>query len=108
MIRIIPAIDIIDGKVVRLSRGDFNRSKIYAQNPLAVAKHYADSGIQYLHLVDLDGAKAGHVINQRVLAEITGNTSLSVDFGGGIQSDQDIPIAFDNGARQVTVGSITC
>ena len=104
--RIIPAIDIIDGKCVRLSQGDYDRKKIYNENPLEVARSFEDAGIQYLHLVDLDGAKAGKLINRKVLEDIAGKTDLKVDFGGGIKSDEDIKIAFDSGAKQVTCGTI--
>lgn len=104
--RIIPAIDIIDGKCVRLSQGDYNTKKIYNENPLEVAKAYEAHGIKYLHLVDLDGAKASHIVNSGILEEITGNTGLHVDFGGGLKTDEDLKIAFDCGASQVTGGSI--
>jgi phosphoribosylformimino-5-aminoimidazole carboxamide ribotide isomerase len=106
MIRIIPAIDIIEGQVVRLRHGDFTKKTTYQQDPLAIAKSYQDIGIKYLHLVDLDGAKAGHIINWQILDTLVRKTSLSIDFGGGIRSDRDIAIALDNGANQVTVGSI--
>ena len=104
--RIIPAIDIIDGKCVRLSQGDYNSKKIYNENPLEVAKEFEAYGIHYLHLVDLDGAKAGKVINHRVLEKIASGTGLKVDFGGGLKSDGDLKIAFELGAKQVTGGSI--
>ncbi|MEX2336413.1 MAG: 1-(5-phosphoribosyl)-5-[(5-phosphoribosylamino)methylideneamino]imidazole-4-carboxamide isomerase [Fulvivirga sp.] len=104
--RIIPAIDIIDGKCVRLSQGDYNRKKIYNENPLEVARSFEDSGIKYLHLVDLDGAKAGKIVNWSVLKKISNNTDLVIDFGGGIKSDDDIKLAFDSGAKQVTCGTI--
>lgn len=104
--RIIPAIDIIDGKCVRLTKGDFSTQKIYNENPLEVAKEFEASGIQYLHLVDLDGAKTNHIVNHRVLHEIASKTNLIIDFGGGLKSDKDIEIAFENGASQVTGGSI--
>ena len=104
--RIIPAIDIIDGKCVRLSRGDFNTKTIYNDNPVEVAKMFQDSGIQSIHLVDLDGAKAKHIINWKVLEEISNATSLIIDFGGGVRTDKDIEIAFNSGASQVTGGSI--
>ena len=105
-LRIIPAIDIIKGKCVRLTKGDYTTQKIYRDNPLDVAKEFEDNGIKYLHLVDLDGAKSKHIVNYHILNEIATKTSLSVDFGGGIKSDDDIRIAFDNGAVQVTVGSV--
>lgn len=104
--RIIPAIDIIDGKCVRLSKGDYDTKKIYNENPLEVAKQFEDAGIEYLHLVDLDGAKAKQIQNQKVLEQICSNTSLKVDFGGGLKSDEDLKIAFESGANQITGGSI--
>jgi phosphoribosylformimino-5-aminoimidazole carboxamide ribotide isomerase len=104
--RIIPAIDIINGKCVRLTKGDYSTEKVYNENPLEVAKMFEDSGIKYLHLVDLDGAKSKHIVNHRVLYEITSKTSLSVDFGGGLKSNADLRIAFENGASQITGGSI--
>jgi phosphoribosylformimino-5-aminoimidazole carboxamide ribotide isomerase len=104
--RIIPAIDIIDGKCVRLSQGDYSTKKIYNESPLEVAKQFEDFGINYLHLVDLDGAKARTIVNSKVLENICNQTGLSVDFGGGIKSHDDILKAFDCGAKQVTAGSI--
>lgn len=104
--RIIPAIDIIDGKCVRLSKGDYNTKKIYNESPLEVAKQFEDSGIEYLHLVDLDGAKASQIINYNVLDQIASKTNLKIDFGGGLKSNDDLKIAFDSGANQVTGGSI--
>ena len=104
--RLIPAIDIINGKCVRLTKGDYNTQKIYNENPLEVAKQFQDSGIKYLHLVDLDGAKAKHIINYKVLEQIASKTKLKIDFGGGLKSDKDLRIAFNSGARQVTGGSI--
>ena len=104
--RIIPAIDIIDGKCVRLTKGDYSTKKIYNEDPLEVAKSFEDAGITYLHLVDLDGAKASHIVNYNVLETIASHTTLSVDFGGGLKSDEDLKIAFDSGANQVTGGSI--
>lgn len=104
--RIIPAIDIIDGKCVRLTKGDYNTQKTYNENPLEVAKEFEANGIKYLHLVDLDGAKSNHIVNHRVLNEIASNTSLHIDFGGGIKSDTDVKTAFENGAKQITGGSI--
>lgn len=103
--RIIPAIDIIDGKCVRLTRGDYNTQKVYNTNPLEVAREFEAAGIKYLHLVDLDGARSRQIINHRVLYEIASKTSLKIDFGGGIKSHADIHIAFENGAAQVTAGS---
>ena len=104
--RIIPAIDIIDGKCVRLSKGDYGTKKIYSENPVEVAKTFEDSGIQYLHLVDLDGAKSSQIVNKKVLYDIAQNTNLKIDFGGGLKSNEDIRIAFENGASQITGGSI--
>ncbi len=103
---IIPAIDIIDGKCVRLTQGDYSRKKIYGDDPLEMAKQFEDAGLKRLHLVDLDGAKARKIVNKKVLESIAGNTSLQVDFGGGVQSDEDIKLAFQSGAAQVTGGSI--
>lgn len=104
--RIIPAIDLIDGKCVRLTKGDYSTKKVYNEDPLEVAREFEANGIQYLHLVDLDGAKASRIINHNVLEKIASDTSLKIDFGGGIKSDEDIQIAFDSGANQVTGGSI--
>ena len=104
--RIIPAIDIIDGKCVRLSQGDYDTKKIYNENPLEVAKEFEDYGIEYLHLVDLDGAKSKQIINYKILELIASKTNLKVDFGGGIKADDDIRIAFECGANQITGGSI--
>ncbi len=106
MIEIIPAIDLIDGKCVRLSQGDYEAKKVYNEDPLEVAKMFEGAGIRRLHLVDLDGAKAKHIVNQSVLEKIASNTSLVIDFGGGVQSDEDIEIAFNSGASMVTGGSI--
>lgn len=106
MMRIIPAIDIIGGKCVRLSQGEYDSKKVYHENPLDVARMFEDNGIKYLHLVDLDGAKAKHVVNLKVLEDIVSKTRLIVDFGGGIKSDEDIKAVFENGATQVTVGSL--
>lgn len=106
MIEIIPAIDLIDGKCVRLSQGDYNEKKVYNEDPLEVAKMFEDAGIHRLHLVDLDGAKAKHIVNHSVLEKIASKTSLVIDFGGGVQSDKDIEIAFNSGASMVTGGSI--
>lgn len=104
--RIIPAIDIIDGKCVRLTKGNYDTKKVYNENPLKVAKAFEDNGIQYLHLVDLDGAKSKHVVNYKTLELIASKTSLKVDFGGGLKSDDDLRIAFECGAIQITGGSI--
>ncbi len=104
--RIIPAIDIINGKCVRLSKGDYATEKVYNENPLEVAKMFEAHGLQHLHLVDLDGAKASHIVNYKVLETIASNTNLSIDFGGGLKSDEDLRIAFESGANQITGGSI--
>ena len=104
--KIIPAIDIIEGKCVRLTKGDYSTKKIYNENPLEVAKAFEAAGIQYLHVVDLDGAKASQIVNHKVLEEIASKTSLKIDFGGGLKSDKDLEIAFNSGANQVTGGSI--
>ena len=106
MIELIPAIDIIDGKCVRLSQGDYNSKKVYNENPLEVAKEFEAHGIRRLHVVDLDGAASHHIVNYRVLETIASRTSLIIDFGGGIKSDEDLIIAFENGAQMVTLGSI--
>lgn len=105
-IEIIPAIDLIDAKCVRLSQGDYNQKTIYNENPLEVAKMFEDAGITRLHLVDLDGAKAKHIVNYKVLETIAGKTNLVIDFGGGLKSDKDLEIAFNSGAAMVTGGSI--
>jgi len=104
--RIIPAIDIIEGKCVRLTKGDYNTKKVYNENPLEVAKEFEANGIQYLHLVDLDGAKSKHIVNHKILESIASKTNLKVDFGGGLKSDDDLRIAFECGANQITGGSI--
>ncbi|MGC1203815.1 MAG: 1-(5-phosphoribosyl)-5-[(5-phosphoribosylamino)methylideneamino]imidazole-4-carboxamide isomerase [Flavobacteriaceae bacterium] len=104
--RIIPAIDIIDGKCVRLTKGDYGTKKIYSESPLEIAKTFEASGIEYLHLVDLDGAKAKHIVNYKVLEQIASKTSLKIDFGGGLKTNEDLHIAFNSGARQITGGSI--
>ena len=104
--RIIPAIDIIDGKCVRLTKGDYNTKKIYNESPLEVAKEFEAAGIEYLHVVDLDGAKASKIINYKVLEQIASKTNLKIDFGGGLKSDKDLEIAFNSGANQITGGSI--
>lgn len=103
---IIPAIDIIDGKCVRLSQGDYAQKKIYNESPLEVAKSFESHGIERLHLVDLDGAKSASVVNWKVLESIANNTNLIIDFGGGVKSDKDIKTVFEAGAAQVTAGSI--
>lgn len=104
--RIIPAIDIIAGKCVRLTKGDYNTKKIYNENPLEVAKSFEAHGIAYLHLVDLDGAKSNQIVNYKILEQIATKTSLKIDFGGGLKSDADLKIAFESGANQITGGSI--
>jgi phosphoribosylformimino-5-aminoimidazole carboxamide ribotide isomerase len=104
--RIIPAIDIIDGKCVRLTKGDYSTKKIYNEHPLEVAKEFEAAGIEYLHVVDLDGAKASQIINYKVLEQIASKTQLKIDFGGGLKSDKDLEIAFNSGANQITGGSI--
>lgn len=106
MIEIIPAIDIIDGKCVRLSQGDYNSQKTYSKQPLEIARMFEANGIKRLHLVDLDGAKSNHIVNHKVLEEIAGQTSLIIDFGGGIKSLSDLEIAFQSGAEKVTIGSV--
>lgn len=106
MIQIIPAIDLIEGKCVRLTQGDYGQKKIYNENPLEVAQQFEDAGLKRLHLVDLDGAKAKKVVNWKVLERIASKTSLHVDFGGGVQSDDDLKTVFESGAKQVTGGSI--
>ncbi|AWK05975.1 1-(5-phosphoribosyl)-5-[(5-phosphoribosylamino)methylideneamino]imidazole-4-carboxamide isomerase [Flavobacterium crocinum] len=104
--RIIPAIDIIEGKCVRLSKGDYDTKIIYNENPLEVAKSFEAHGIEYLHLVDLDGAKSSKIVNYKILEQIATQTSLKIDFGGGLKSDDDLRIAFESGANQITGGSI--
>lgn len=104
--KIIPAIDIIERKCVRLSKGDFNTKKVYNENPLEVAKMFESYGLKYLHLVDLDGARTKHIVNYKVLNEIASKTSLKIDFGGGIKSENDLNIAFENGAEKITAGSV--
>lgn len=104
--RIIPAIDIIEGKCVRLTKGDYSTKKIYNESPLEVAKEFEAAGIEYLHVVDLDGAKASTIINHKVLEQIASKTNLKIDFGGGLKSDKDLEIAFNSGANQITGGSI--
>ena len=104
--RIIPAIDIIDGKCVRLSKGDYSTKIIYNENPLEVAKSFENHGIEYLHLVDLDGAKSSEIVNYKIIEQIAAKTKLKIDFGGGLKSDNDVRIAFESGASQITGGSI--
>ncbi len=104
--RIIPAIDIIDGKCVRLTKGDYSTKKIYNEDPLEVAKEFEANGIQYLHVVDLDGAKSKNIVNHKILESIASNTNLQIDFGGGIKTNEAVQLAFDCGAKQITGGSI--
>lgn len=104
--KIIPAIDIIDGKCVRLSKGDYSTMKVYSEDPVEVAKEFESFGIRFLHLVDLDGAKSKHIVNQKVLENIAKETSLHIDFGGGLKTANDIETAFNSGAKQITLGSI--
>jgi phosphoribosylformimino-5-aminoimidazole carboxamide ribotide isomerase len=106
MLKIIPAIDLIDGKCVRLTKGDYEQKKIYNENPLEVAKEFEANGLKYLHLVDLDGAKSSGIVNWKILNQISTQTKLRIDFGGGIKSDKDLEIAFANGASQLDIGSI--
>ncbi len=105
-IEIIPAIDMIGGKCVRLSKGEYDTKKVYNENPLEVAKMFEDNGIRRLHLVDLDGAKAGTIVNHKVLEQIASHTNLTIDFGGGLKKTSDLKIAFECGAQMVTGGSI--
>ena len=104
--RIIPAIDIIDGKCVRLTQGDYGRKKVYNENPAEVARSFEDAGLEYLHLVDLDGAKAGKVVNWKAIESVTAKSSLNVDFGGGIKTEGEIKSLLDAGVKQVNLGSI--
>ncbi|TNE77291.1 MAG: 1-(5-phosphoribosyl)-5-[(5-phosphoribosylamino)methylideneamino]imidazole-4-carboxamide isomerase [Bacteroidetes bacterium] len=104
--KIIPAIDLIDGKCVRLTKGDYATKRVYNEDPVEVAKAFEDNGVRFLHLVDLDGAKSNRIINYPVLEKITKATSLQVDFGGGLKSDKDVQIAFESGAAQITGGSV--
>ncbi len=104
--RLIPAIDIIGGKCVRLSQGDYTTKKVYNESPLEVAIKFEAHGIKYIHLVDLDGAKAKHIVNYKVLETIATKTNLKIDFGGGLKTNEDLKIAFDSGAGQITGGSI--
>ena len=104
--KIIPAIDIIEGKCVRLEQGNYSMKKVYSEDPLELARQFEDNGIKNLHLVDLDGARSGKIVNRKILSQIAKNTNLKIDFGGGIKSDNDLKIAFENGANQITAGSI--
>lgn len=104
--RIIPAIDIIGGKCVRLTKGDYSTKIIYNEDPLEVAKEFEANGIQYLHIVDLDGAKSNNIVNHKILESIAAKTNLQIDFGGGIKTNEAVQLAFDCGAKQITGGSI--
>ena len=106
MIELIPAIDVIDGKCVRLSQGNYDSKKVYNERPLEVAKAFEAHGMRRLHVVDLDGAASQHVVNYRTLEQIATHTSLTIDFGGGIKTAKDIDIAFNSGAQMVTLGSV--
>jgi phosphoribosylformimino-5-aminoimidazole carboxamide ribotide isomerase len=106
MIQIIPAIDLIEGKCVRLTQGDYSQKTIYNEHPLEVAQQFEDAGLTRLHLVDLDGAKAKKIVNWKVLETLSSRTKLHIDFGGGVQSEEDLRIAFESGAKQVTGGSV--
>lgn len=106
MIELIPAIDLIDGKCVRLTKGDYNTKKVYAEDPIAMAQYFEQMGFSRLHVVDLDGAKSKHVVNIDTLRNITSKTCLKVDFGGGVKTDEDLEKAFEAGASMVTAGSI--
>ncbi len=106
MIKIVPAMDIINGQCVRLTKGDYNTKKVYSNNPVEIAKQFEDIGVKYLHVVDLDGAKSKHIVNQYTLKKISDSVSMEIDFGGGLKSEKDIELAFDSGASAVTIGSI--
>jgi phosphoribosylformimino-5-aminoimidazole carboxamide ribotide isomerase len=106
MIRIVPAIDLIDGKCVRLTQGDYAQKIVYNEDPLEVARMFEAHGIKHLHLVDLDGARQKHVVNHNVLERIASHTKLSIDFGGGIKTDEDLKLVFQSGASQATIGSV--
>lgn len=106
MIELVPAIDLIDGKCVRLTQGDYSSKKVYNEDPLEVAQAFEDCGIGRLHVVDLDGAREGRIVNYRVLEKLALKTSLTIDFGGGLKHDRDVEIAFESGAQMVTGGSV--
>ena len=106
MIELVPAIDLIEGKCVRLTQGDYNTQKIYNEDPLEVAKQFEGNGIRRLHVVDLDGAREGHIVNYRILERLATRTSLIIDFGGGLKTEGDLEIAFESGTQKVTGGSI--
>jgi len=103
MIKIVPAMDIINGQCVRLTKGDYNTKKVYSSNPIEIAKQFEDIGLKYLHIVDLDGAKSKHIVNQYTLKKISDSVSMEIDFGGGLKSEKDIELAFDSGASAVTI-----
>lgn len=104
--RIIPAIDILDGKCVRLTKGDYSTKKVYNENPLEAARQFEAAGIEYLRLYDIDGAKANHIVNYKILEQIASKTKLKIDFGGGLRANEDLHIAFNSGAKQIIGGSI--
>lgn len=106
MIELVPAIDLIEGKCVRLTKGDYSTRKVYNEDPVAIAREFESYGFSRLHVVDLDGARSYHIVNQHVLERIASATNLTIDFGGGIKTDQDIRIAFESGASLVTIGSV--
>ena len=106
--KVIPAIDLIDGKCVRLEKGEYSSSKTYRQDPLEVAKSLEGAGLKYLHIVDLDGAKNGQIVNFPILEKICSQTALHVDFGGGLKKSEDLKIAFESGASQVSIGFHGC
>ena len=106
MIELVPAIDLIEGKCVRLTQGDYSTRKVYNEDPLEVAKQFEGNGIRRLHVVDLDGARVGHIVNYRILERLATRTSLIIDFGGGLKAEGDLEIAFESGAQKVTGGSI--
>ena len=106
MIELVPAIDIIDGKCVRLTQGDYSQKTVYGAEPEEIAKRFEECGVTRLHMVDLDGARSNHIVNYRILEKVASRTSLTIDFGGGLKSDDDIRIAFECGASMVTGGSI--
>ncbi len=106
MIELVPAIDLIEGKCVRLTQGDYTTQKIYNEDPLEVARQFEGNGIRRLHVVDLDGAREGHIVNYRILERLATRTSLIIDFGGGLKAEGDLEIAFESGAQKVTGGSI--
>ena len=106
MITIIPAIDILDGKCVRLEQGDYRLKKVYEEDPVAAARRFEDQGIKRIHVVDLDGARDKHVVNWNSLEQIASKTSMIIDFGGGIKTDHDLEIVFESGAAMAVIGSV--